>query len=167
MDTGLRPEEAMRIEWVHVHWDRNAVFIPYGKTTKSRRFVPLSTRLREILRKREGNGSRWVFPSPRSKSGHLTTVAKQWRATFKAASLDAAQQRLPPILADMKLYCARHTFATEMLAGRMSLPEVGDLLGHEDLKTTRKYIHPDTTGSSVIVGRRNHAKSLHLLKAAG
>jgi integrase len=44
----------------HVHWGRNAVFNPKGKTIKSRRFVPLSTRLREALRKREGNGSPFV-----------------------------------------------------------------------------------------------------------
>jgi len=61
MDTGMRPEEAMRIQWEHVHWDRNAVFNPHGKTAKPRRFVPLSSRLRESLGRRRDNGGRWVF----------------------------------------------------------------------------------------------------------
>jgi hypothetical protein len=54
-----------------------------------------------------------------------------------------------------------------LLAEGMNLVEVGGLLGHEDAKTTMKYLHPDTSGSAAIVNQRNHAKSLHLLKAAG
>lgn len=166
MDSGMRPEEAMRMRKEHIFWDRNAVLVPYGKTLKSKRFVPLSNRMRELLLRRKDDQSPWVFPSRRSASGHLTTVAKLWRATVKAANLEAADQNLSPISRDLALYCARHTFATDMLAEGMSVPEVGDLLGHEDLKTTRKYLHPNTAGSSAIVDRRNDARSIHLMKAA-
>jgi integrase len=166
MDSGMRPEEAMRMRTEHIFWERNAVLVPYGKTLRSKRYVPLSNRMRQLLSRRANDQSPWVFPSRRSESGHLTTVAKLWRETVKAANLEAAERNLPLISGDLKLYCARHTFATDMLAEGMSVPEVGDLLGHEDLKTTRKYLHPDTTGSSAVVDRRNDARSLHLLKAA-
>jgi hypothetical protein len=166
MDSGMRPEEAMRMRTEHIFWERNAVLVPYGKTLKSKRYVPLSNRMRQLLSRRANDQSPWVFPSRRSESGHLTTVAKLWRETVKAVNLEAAERNLPLISGDLKLYCARHTFATDMLAEGMSVPEVGDLLGHEDLKTTRKYLHPDTTGSSAVVDRRNTARSLHLLKTA-
>jgi site-specific recombinase XerD len=54
-----------------------------------------------------------------------------------------------------------------MLAEGMNLAEVKELMGHEDVKTTMKYLHPNTSGSAAVVNQRNHAKSLHLLKATG
>jgi hypothetical protein len=39
--------------------------------------------------------------------------------------------------------------------------------GHEDVKTTMKYLHPNTSGSAAVVNQRNQSESLHLLKPAG
>ena len=167
MDCGMRPEEVMRMRKEHIYWDRSVVLVPYGKSFKSKRYVPLSDRMRRLLHLRKPGDSPWVFPSKRAGCGHLTTINKQWTATVEAVNLAAAEQKLPPISPALKLYCARHTFATDMLAEGMNLVEVGGLLGHEDAKTTMKYLHPDTSGSAAIVNQRNHAKSLHLLKAAG
>jgi integrase len=165
MDCGMRPEEVMRMRKEHVFWDRSVVLVPYGKSFKSKRFVPLSDRIRKLLRPRETGDSPWVFPSKRAKCGHLTTLAKQWTATVEAVNLAGAEQKLPPISPNLKLYCARHTFATDMLAEGMNLAEVKELMGHEDVKTTMKYLHPDTSGAAAVVNRRNRSNSLHLLKA--
>jgi integrase len=185
MDCGMRPEEAMRMRWEHIFWDRNVILVPYGKSFKSKRYVPLSDRMRTLLRRREKSKSpgqksaktklssewlkritEWVFPSKRAACGHLTTIAKQWTATVEAVNLAAAEQKLPPIQNALKLYCARHTFATDMLAEGMNLAEVKDLMGHTDVKTTMKYLHPDTSGAAEVVNQRNRTKSLHLLKQA-
>jgi len=53
-----------------------------------------------------------------------------------------------------------------MLAEGLDIVKVSKLMGHEDLKTTMKYLHPDTSGSASVVNQRNLSKSLHLLKAA-
>ena len=70
------------------------------------------------------------------------TLAKQWTATVEAVNLAAAEQKLPLISPDLKLYCARHTFATDMLAEGMNLAEVKELMGHEDVKTARNTFTP-------------------------
>jgi len=45
------------------------------------RFVPMSERVNTMLRARsESRKEGWVFPSSRSKSGHLTTIAKGFQA---------------------------------------------------------------------------------------
>jgi integrase len=166
MDCGMRPEEAMRMRKEHVFWDRGVVLVPYGKSFKSKRYVPLSDRMRNLLRLREHGKSPWVFPSRRAACGHLTTIAKQWRATVAAVNAEAVKQKLPPIQGSLKLYCARHTFATDMLAEGLNLAEVKELMGHTDVKTTMKYLHPDTSGAAAVVNQRNRGKRLHLVDNA-
>lgn len=104
-DTGMRPQDVFRMRWEHVNWFKRVLFIPYGKTKNSRRWVPLSERAMKALKQRGVHPSGWVFPSKYSQSGHITNVAKQWIATRKAVGLDVA----------VKLYCCRHTFATDAL----------------------------------------------------
>ena len=49
-DSGLRPDEVIRMRWDNVLWDKNLIFNPNGKTRKARRHVPLSERVRAVLR---------------------------------------------------------------------------------------------------------------------
>jgi len=75
----------------------------------------------------------WVFPSKRSKTGHLTTVAKKFREARKAA-------RLP---ASAVLYAARHTYGTFVYETTKNLQLVMNSMGHGDVRTTMKYQHHD------------------------
>ena len=54
-----------------------------------------------------------------------------------------------------------------MLAEGLNVVEFSKLMGHQDLKTTMKYLHPDTSNAAAMVNKRNRRKSLHLLSAAG
>jgi integrase len=53
-----------------------------------------------------------------------------------------------------------------MLAEGLNPVEVSKLMGHDDVKTTMKYLHPDTSKAAMMVNHRNLPKSLHLLKVA-
>jgi len=165
MDCGLRPEEAMRMQREHIFWSRNVVLVPYGKSFKSKRYVPLSDRMRALLRSRDVGESSWVFPSKRAESGHLTTIAKQWHKAVKKVNAELVKQGKPKMPSDLVIYCARHTFATDMLSEGMNVVEVKELLGHTSLATTMKYLHLDTSGAAAVVNRRNaKAKGLSLVK---
>lgn len=65
----MRPDEVIRMRWESVLWDKNLIFNPDGKMEKARRHVPLSDRVRDMLRA-QGATSEWVFPSPKEGIAH-------------------------------------------------------------------------------------------------
>lgn len=144
-DTGMRPQDVFRMRWEHLDWFKRVLFIPYGKTKNSRRHVPLSERVIEALELRGVAANGWVFPSRKSKSGHVSNVANQWRRTRKTIGLDPA----------VKLYCCRHTFATDALERTGNLAALMKTLGHGDAQTTMKYQHPGLEQIRIAVDERN------------
>jgi integrase len=161
-DMGLRPDEVFRMRWEHVQWGKRLYFNPYGKTTKSRRWIPISERATDLLkarlshqsivRPRERGKTRpapkpspWVFPSKKAECGHLTTVAKQFREARRLAGLPES----------LTLYAARHAFATYAVEATGNVFAVADVLGHQDLKTTRIYQHPEFGAIRDAIDQRN------------
>ena len=62
-DTGMRPSEIFRMKVENLDFDDKRVWNPYGKTEKSRRFVPMSERMTALLSVRcTGRKEGWVFP---------------------------------------------------------------------------------------------------------
>src|SRR6516225_11479771 len=73
LDSGLRPGEIFRMRWENIHWGKGLIFNPRGKSRKSRRYVPLTERVKAALLARKNISSEgWVFPSTRSRSGYIT-----------------------------------------------------------------------------------------------
>jgi len=81
-----------------------------GKSKKSRRYVPLTERVRMALSSRRTEVREgWVFPSKKAKSGHITDrqVSKQWLEAKRSAGIPKS----------VVLYCARHRFSTDAMEG--------------------------------------------------
>jgi integrase len=149
-DMGLRPEEAFRMRWEHVHWEKRLYFNPFGKSQKARRWIPTSQRVIDALRERlhQQSNPEWVFPSKKAASGHLTTVAKQFREARRLAGLPDS----------LKLYGARHAFATYAVEATGNVFAVADAMGHQDLKTTRIYQHPEFGAIRDAIDQRNNRR---------
>jgi len=147
-DAGLRPDEVLRMRWENVLWKKNLIFVPDGKTENAKRYVPLSERVRELLRTRQASaGSPWVFPSKRKKKSHISYfgIAKQFSAIRKEAKIPKG----------IVLYSARHSFATDMLDRTGNIVLVGKMLGHSSVTTTQRYLHPEMKGLAELVNERN------------
>lgn len=134
-DTGMRNErELYRIRIENLDWDGKVIFVPDSKTEEGRRRVPMSDRAFDILRKRAGNRQEgWLFQSKRSKSGHLTTLAKLFRDAREKAGLPK----------NLVLYCGRHDYGTRVLRETGNLAAVMKTMGHRDVKTAMQYQHPE------------------------
>jgi integrase len=161
-DMGLRPDEVFRMRWEHIQWQKRLYFNPYGKSRKARRCIPMTQRAIDALRNRlreqttRTTNSRgkpfaatqsceWIFPSGKAESGHLTTVAKQFREARRLAGLPES----------LKLYGARHAFATYAVEATGNVFAVADAMGHEGMKAMRAYQHPDLSVIQDAIDQRN------------
>ena len=118
--TGVRPEEALALDWQHVDLDAKAVAIhrafakgrlkTYSKTARSRRRVPLRAKVVEAIEqlpKREGI----LFPAPNGGRIDINNWrSREWAPAFKAAGLE-----------HRRIYDMRHTFATWSLDAGMGI----------------------------------------------
>ncbi len=148
LDSGLRPGEIFRMRWENIHWDKDLIFVPRGKSRKSRRYVPLTERVRMALLARKGGVNEgWIFPSKKAKSGHITDheCSKQWLEAKRLAGIPEA----------VVLYCARHRFSTDAMEGTGNVMAVMDAMGHGSVNTTRIYTHTNARLVREAIERRN------------
>ena len=148
-DSGMRPDEVFPMRIENIHWRESRIWIPEGKTDNARRWVPISDRMNTMLKdwcgsRREG----WVFPSSRSKSGHLTTIAKGFQAARERVGLD---KKLVP-------YSARHTYGTYTMEKSGNAFAVSKSMGHADLKSMEPYQHQELEPLRVAINQRNRRK---------
>ncbi len=154
LDSGLRNGEVVRMRWETINWEGAFYFNPRGKTRKARRPVPLSERVLTLLRNVQHEQSRrregWVFPSKKSRSGHigLSGLEHAFRNVSRKLEIPDA----------LKLYCARHTFGTVAMAETKNPGLVKEVMGHESLTTTMGYLHPETAQIKVVIDRLNQQK---------
>jgi len=131
-DTGMRNgPELYRIRTENLDWSNRIIFVSDSKTPEGRRMIPMSDRVYELLRIRAaGRGEGWLFPSKRSKSGHVTDVGKQFRLARRKAEMSEE-------------HCARHDYGTRVLANTGNLAAVMRTMGHRDVRAAMQYQHPD------------------------
>lgn len=130
--TGCRPAEVLTLQWAHVDLKGAALHLPDSKT--GRKTVYLPPQAVTLLKKWPRFTSPYVFPGTgkKVKGAHLVNVNKPWRTLRTAAGLE-----------DVRLYDAcRHSFASVGISAHgHALSVVGELLGHGQAATTKRYAH--------------------------
>lgn len=116
--TGFRKTEALTLEWKNVQEDH--IHLPMTKNGRSFD-LPISQVHHEILAPLRGLHRQWVFPSPKSPSGHLKGPQRmQW-----------------------SIQSHRRTFATVAMEAGILEEIVGRLLNHTPLSITgQRYVKP-------------------------
>lgn len=137
LDSGIRQGEVTNLMWSQV---LDTKLLVYGKGGKTR-FVPLGNKSKEYLEKYKeynpyySNYSTYVFVS---KNGEPMTPDSVKRFIYKMG------KELPFEFSSHKL---RHNFATNYcidnykLNGAVDINALKTLMGHEDVKTTYRYLH--------------------------
>jgi integrase/recombinase XerD len=147
--TGLRIHEMLSLDVEDVRFEQGLLFVREGKGQKQR-LIPIGASARAWVRQyldtvrplltREAFAKkrRWMPPtsSPRlflSKDGNglEQTTVRRWLRLY---------QRKARIKKRITGHVFRHTLATEMLKGGADLRHIQEMLGHEDLATTQRYL---------------------------
>ncbi len=132
LNTGLRKSELFHLEWDDLDFDRRIIHVrnkSHWRTKTGRnRVVAMNDALyRPLRRHKKHPDTSYVFYNPDGSRYH------DIRGSFNKAVSDAG---LPHIT----FHQMRDNYAT-YLARSVDLPSVQKVLGHQDIKTTMKYVH--------------------------
>lgn len=126
--TGLRSGEWRTVEWNWIDLDDQVLRLPDTKANRHRE-VPLSQPVIDIL-ERMPRRSKWLFPNA-DGSEPMKRPRWQWSLIKKAASVDS----------NFRMHDIRRMFASNAhTRAKLSVVEVGGLLGHSQVKTTSVYL---------------------------
>ena len=148
LDCGLRPMEIVNLRIEDVDFKLGGVRVNKSKSKAGERLVPITDRVRKLLFTQIGKRTAgWLFPSPRYAGQpikrHALTTA--WRKTATKAGVSP----------DVDLYCARHTYGTDIMNATKDPFLTMRLMGHTELGTTDRYQHPNMTHISELMNARN------------
>ena len=122
--TGLRRKSAEEIRWEHLDLDKGTLLIPKPKGGTKRAFtLPLSDLLIEMLRRRRVENEKltpdspWVFPSDKSKAGHI-------------AEPKLTQAQKANVVVPFSVHGLRHTWITAANAAGLSSYDIKMLTNH-------------------------------------
>jgi integrase len=137
LGTGLRIGEVLSLTKDSVDFGRGLVFVsdPKWKNDPRRTLgVPVSTEVRGILQRLDRESpSRYVFVNP-------TTGRRPSRGAFYNR-LRAARESVG--IFGIHPHSLRHTFGTRLGESDVNVKKIQRLMGHQDIKMTLRYVHPD------------------------
>jgi integrase len=123
----MRRGEIFNLTWFDADLNRNVLNVRQTKTGKDR-VVPMNDKVRLML---EGlpKTNEYVFTSPRT-NGKLVDVKKGFRKALEDAKIF-----------NFHFHDLRHTFATRLADAGVPLSVISELLGHSDIRMTKRYSH--------------------------
>lgn len=133
LETAMRRMEILSIQIRNIDLGRKMIYIPEGKTGS--REQPITNHLAEFLEdylKTTKPKQKWLFPSPKSSTGHTTNIEKAFKRVVQEAGLDAKQ---------VVRHTLRHTAITHLVQAGVDLPTVKRISGHKTLQMVERYSH--------------------------
>jgi integrase/recombinase XerD len=130
---GLRVSEAVKLKIADIDSDRMQIFVRSAKGKKDR-IVPLSKMILVLLRAyyKEFLPTNWLFEGQEKGMPYSIRSAQ---TVFKEA---CEQLKLPR---NIGFHSLRHSYATHLLDNGTDVKYIQALLGHNDIKTTLRYLH--------------------------
>ena len=128
--TGLRRDEIRELTWPMVDWQHRCLNLPDTKT--GQRNVSVSSQVMTLLKRiHDHTGNRKVGLVVCSRTGRkLSGLNLTWKNIREAVGIP-----------DVRLHDLRHSFASDALMGGVPLAIVGEMLGHRQPSTTKRYAH--------------------------
>ena len=148
LETAMRKMEILSIRLKHIDICKRIIYIPNSKT--GAREQPITNRLAEFLGEcvdKAGPRQEWLFPSSKSRTGHVVNIEKPFRRAVKAAGLNPE---------DVVRHTLRHTAITHLVQAGVDLPTVKRISGHKTLGAQGRNRTTDTRIFSPLLYRLSY-----------
>ena len=147
--TGLRLGNITSLDWRQVHWGKECIEFrtKSSKPGRKHHIIPIVQPIKELL----------LGQNPQLQGAVFTYKGqpiKQFRRSFRTACERAG-------LEDFRFHDLRHTAATWMRKNGVPIDVVQEVLGHEDIATTKKYAHVDMEDKRQALNALQMTQSRH------
>jgi site-specific recombinase XerD len=134
LNTGLRQDELLSIEWSRVNLLRKTVLINNTKNGKPKT-IPLNRIAIDVIEQKSEEKVRrlkndFVFVGSHGTKINNSYLIRIFRKVLNKAGIE-----------NFRFHDLRHTFATRLAQKSVDLYKISKLLGHEDISTTQRYAH--------------------------
>jgi integrase len=136
--TGVRRQSLLAMRWADVDLNRRIWVIPATWSKHGdEMIIPLTSEAVAVLStmKQRRGASVWVFPSLKSKSGHIEEPKAAWARLLAAAGIDG-----------LRLHDLRRTFGSRLAETGASAAVIAAAMGHKSLQSARSYLHLQVCG---------------------
>ena len=133
LETSMRKMEILSIRLEHINLEQRVIFIPVAKA--GAREQPITAHLAEFLERHLKSAQAdqtWLFPSPKSVTGHVVSIEKAFQRVVTEAGLDPKE---------VLRHTLRHTAITHLVQAGVDLPTVQRISGHKTLQMVVRYSH--------------------------
>lgn len=147
--TGCRPSELIGLQWTDIDFDNQTIKFKSGKNAHISRYFPITKEVDKILHKLKFSSG---------------SVFKMNGYSFSNDNLYQYTKHRLKILgfAELTVYGLRHSFATRLSDEGVNSFKIQYLMGHQNIKTTRKYVHESKNS---LIKEINRVDSLHTKNA--
>lgn len=142
---GTRKREILNAKWSDIDFEQRTWRIPDTKADRPH-LLPIPTQAMEILKRLPSHGtSKFVFPSPTAKGGHIVEPSKAWQRIRNRA---AGHPDGPPegedhdrdaCVCGCTIHDLRRTLGSWLAAQGIGLPVIGKALNHRTPSSTAVY----------------------------
>jgi integrase len=126
--SGARMNEILSLKWEYIDTDRGVANLPDSKSGATKRYLPAAA-LAVLASLPRMAGSPFVLPGDRAGKP-FQGLEKPWQRIRATIGLEK-----------VRLHDLRHTYASVAVSDGVSLFVVGELLGHKQAATTKRYAH--------------------------
>jgi integrase/recombinase XerD len=141
--TGLRLSEAAELRWVDVNLGKATIKVKYSSKSDRERTIPIASELLPYL-ERLPQKTRLLFEDGQGRP--FQNRKTYWSDIQRACYMTGIRRR--------RLHDLRHSCARFLIESNTDIVTVQNILGHEDIRTTQKYMqHFNLTLATEAVNR--------------
>jgi len=132
LSTGMRKQETLSLRWDSINFEKNVITLEATNTKSKRsREIPMSDMLRNMLLEMSSKAkSVYVFPDQTTNQPYKD-IKKSFRSALKKAGISG-----------YRWHDNRHVFATYAIQNGTDIATLSQILGHQDIEVTMRYISP-------------------------